>query len=182
MKHRTHIRNAGFTLLEMTVVILISLVVATVSLTLFNSQLATYRIIKTQNFLISEAPQISNTLNRIITRANFFRMYQSLSDAQAGTNAVITDGRVMALQFQDPTPDPINPSETSFGVIAFDADKKHLNYYHLSSMAELAVATPEWSISRQIEDAVFYVENGVLRTKLGGPNGEEIIYSATTQR
>lgn len=178
MKHRTHIRKAGFTLLEMTVVILISLVVATVSLILFNNQLASYRIIKTQNFLISEAPQISNTLNRIITRANFFRMYSSLSDAQAGTNAVITDGRVMALKFQDPA----SPSDSSFGVIAFNADEKHLDYYHLSSMAELAVATPEWSISRQIEDAVFYVENGVLRTKLGGPNGEEIIYSATTQR
>ena len=49
-------------------------------------------------------------------------------------------------------------------------------------MAELAVASPEWSISRQIEDAVFYVENGVLRTKLSGPNGEEITYSASTLR
>ena len=49
-------------------------------------------------------------------------------------------------------------------------------------MAELAVAAPAWSISNRIEDAVFYVENGVLRTKLTGPNGEEITYSTTTLR
>ena len=49
-------------------------------------------------------------------------------------------------------------------------------------MAELAVASPQWSISTQLSDAVLYVENGVMRIKLTGPNGEEIIYSTTTQR
>ena len=49
-------------------------------------------------------------------------------------------------------------------------------------MAELAVASSEWSISTQLTDVVFFVENGVLRTVLSGPNGEEVTYSATTQR
>ncbi|MGB2402175.1 MAG: PilW family protein [Akkermansiaceae bacterium] len=168
----------GLTLVEMTVIILVGLMVATISLTLFNSQLASYKILKTQNFLISEAPQINNSLNRIIPRANFFRMYSSLTDAQAGTNAVIAEGKVIALKFQDPT----NPADSSFGVIAFDADENDLNYYHLENMAELAVASSEWSLSTQLEDVVFAVENGVLRTTMSGPNGEEITYSATTQR
>jgi type II secretory pathway component PulJ len=168
----------GLTLVEMTVIILVGLMVATISLTLFNSQLASYQILKTQNFLISEAPQINNSLNRIIPRANFFRMYANLADAKAGTNATITDGKVIALKFQDPA----NPADSSFGVIAFDRDENDLDYYHLESMAELAVATSEWSISTQLQDVIFSVENGVLRTKLSGPNGEEIIYSTTTQR
>jgi prepilin-type N-terminal cleavage/methylation domain-containing protein len=175
---KTHKYRQGFTLVEMTVVIVVSLMVATITLTLFNSQVASFKILQTQDFLIREAPQINNTLNRIIPRANFFRMYPTLEDAKAGSNSVITDGRVMALKFQDPA----TPTDSSFGVIAYDADEKDLNYYHVSSMAELAVASPAWNISSQLEGAVFYVENGVLRTKLTGPNGEEIIYSSTTQR
>ena len=178
MNHQTHGQRSGFTLVEMTVTILVGLMVATITLILFNSQLASYKILQTQNFLISEAPQINNTLNRIIPRANFFRMYGSLTDAKESSNAVIADGKVIALKFQDPA----SPSDSSFGVIAYDDETKKLNYYHLASMAELAVAAPAWSISNRIEDTVFYVENGVLRTKLTGPNGEEITYSTTTLR
>ena len=184
MPRKTNSHKAGFTLVEMTVTILVGLMIATITLTLFNSQLASYKILQTQNFLISEAPQINNTLNRIIPRANFFRMYGSLTDAKESSNAVIADGKVIALKFQAITRDPNSPLDdySSFGVIAYDDETKKLNYYHLESMAELAVATPDWSISNRIEDAVFYVENGVLRTKLTGPNGEEITYSTTTLR
>ena len=69
MNYQTHRQRSGFTLVEMTVTILVGLMVATITLTLFNSQLASYKILQTQNFLISEAPQINNTLNRIIPRA-----------------------------------------------------------------------------------------------------------------
>lgn len=169
----------GFTLIEMTLVLTVGLMVAAISLTLFNSQLMSYKILGAQNFLISEAPQINNTLNRIIPRANFFRMYASLADARTGTGSVISGGKVLALKFQDVA----NPADSSFGVIAYDDEANDLNYYHVSSMAELAVVTsPSWSITTRLNDAVFYVENGVLRIKLSGPNGEEIIYSTTTQR
>ena len=168
----------SFTLVEMTIVISVGMMVAAISLTVFNSQLISYKILGAQNFIISEAPQINNTLNRIIPRANFFRMYESLTNAETGNNAVITGGKVLALKFQDVA----NASDSSFGVIAYNDTSKELNYYHVNSMAELAVASPSWRITRQLDDLVFYVENGVLRTKLTGPNGEEIIYSATTQR
>lgn len=170
--------HRGFTLIEMTVTITVGLMVAGMSLTLFNSQITSYRILNTQNFLVSEAPQINNTLNSIVSRANFFRMYASLGDATSGQNAVITGGKVLALKFEDPS----SAADSSFGVIAYDETANDLNYYHVSSMAELAIATPKWSITTQLSGAIFYVENGVLRIKLTGPNGEEIIYSATTQR
>lgn len=172
-----HKRQRGYTLIEMTMTITVALMVATISLTLFNSQLASYRILKVQNFLVDEAPQVNGTLNRIVSRANFFRMYESLSDATSGYNAVITGGKVLALKFQDPV-----DGTSSFGVIAFDSSDNRLEYYNVSSMAQLAVSDPSWTISSQVDDTVFYVENGVLRVKLTGPNGEEIIYSTTTQR
>lgn len=179
MKHHLTkpIKSSGFTLVEMTVVMLVGILIAIMSLTLFNYQLTTYKIINTQNFLIHEAPQVNNTLNRIVSRANFFRLYPTLNDAESGENATITNARVLALQFNGTNTDP-----NSFGVIAFDDASNKLNYYHLESMAQLSTATPAWSISSQIDDAVFYVENGVLRTKITGPNGAEIIHSTTTQR
>jgi prepilin-type N-terminal cleavage/methylation domain-containing protein len=173
-----HKPSSGFTLIEMTVTIVVGLMIATMSLTMFNQQLASFKILKAQNFLISEAPHVNNTLNRIVTRANFFRMYESLVDAESGQNAVIANGKVLALKFEDAG----DQSENSFGVIAFDSTENHLNYYHVSSMAELAIASPQWKISTQLSDAEFYVENGVLRIKLTGPHSEEIIYSTTTQR
>ncbi|MBT8037477.1 MAG: hypothetical protein KJO21_08025 [Verrucomicrobiae bacterium] len=171
-------RNLGFTLIELTMTISVGLMVAGMSLTLFNSQIASYKILKTQNFLVTEAPQINNTLNRIVSRANFFLMYTSLSDATSGYNSVITGGKVLALKFEDPS----DSANNSFGVIAYDSTDNDLNYYHISSMAELAIANPKWSITTQLNGADFYVENGVLRIKLTGPNSEEIIYSTTTQQ
>jgi len=168
----------GFTIIELTVILSVGMMIAIMSLTLFNQQLASYKILKAQNFLVNEAPQISSTLNRIISRANFFQMYTSLDNATTGANSVIADGKVLALKFEDPS----DSTNSSFGVIAYDSPTKTLGYYHVASMPGLAVATPEWKISGQVSDAVFYVENGVLRIKLTGPNGEEIIYSATTQR
>lgn len=168
----------GFTLIEMTVVITVGLMVAAMSLTMFNQQLASYKILKTQNFLVSEAPQINNTLNRIVSRADFFRMYTSIASARSGRNAVISGGRVLALKFVDSG----NNAQSSFGVIAFNRSAKRLDYYHVNSMAALNANSPQWSISTQVSNAVFYVQNGVLRIKLTGPNSEEIIYSTTTQR
>lgn len=178
------LRHTGFTLVEMTVVLLVGMLIAVMSLTLFNYQLTSYKIINAQNFLIHEAPQVKNSLNRIIPRANFFRLFPTLSDAEVGSNATISDATVLALQFKGAAQTP-----DSFGVIAFDDDESRLDYYHLTSLAELTNADDDdwrkansWSISRQVDDAVFYVENGVLRIKITGPNGAEIIYSTTTQR
>jgi prepilin-type N-terminal cleavage/methylation domain-containing protein len=167
----------GFTLIEMTVAIVVGLMVAGISLTLFNSQLASYRILKAQNFLISEAPQVNNTLNRIVSRANFFRMYAGMNDAISSENAVIENGKILALMFQG-----TDDNSQSFAVINFDEGDSRLDYYQVNSMAELAVASPSWNISNSIKDATFYVENGVLRIKLVGPNDEEIIYSSSTLR
>lgn len=171
-------KTRGFTLIEMTVVIVVGIMVATISLTMFNQQLASFRIMRTQNFLMSEAPQINNTLNRIVSRANFFRIYENLSDSETGQNAVIANGKVLALKFEDPG----DQTGSSFGVIAFDQSNKDLNYYHVTNMAAITSTPPQWKISSQLENAVFYVENGVMRIQLTGPNGEEIIYSTTTQR
>lgn len=168
---------SGFTLIEMTVTIIVGLLIATMSLTLFNHQLSVYRIINTQNFLIHEAPQVNNSLNRVVSRANFFRLYPTLQDAESATNPTLVNAQVMALQFNG-----VGQNPNTFGVIAFEPTNNTLNYYHLESLAQLSSATPAWRISNQVDDVVFFIDNGVLRTRITGTNGAEIIHSTTTQR
>ena len=63
-------QNSGFTLLELTVAMIVGLMIVTISLTLFTQQLSIYKILRTQNFMIHEAPQINSMLNSIVSRAN----------------------------------------------------------------------------------------------------------------
>ena len=38
---------------------------------------------------------------------------------------------------------------------------------------------PDWLISRQVDNAEFFIQNGVFRMQLTGPAGEMITYSGT---
>lgn len=178
----------AYTLVELTVAMLVGILVAVISLTLFNTQLTSFQIIRTQDFLIREAPQINNSLNQIIPRANFFRLYPTLQNAVAETNSTINNAPVMVLQFQNSTTNAAgnagDPNATvNFGVIAFNANTNSLDYYNPgNNLANLNLAAPDWTISSQAADVTFFVESGVLRTQITGPNGSQITHSTTTQR
>lgn len=176
----------AFTLVEMTLVAIVGILIAGMSMTLFNSQLTSFQIIKTQDFLIHEAPQINNTLNQIIPRANFFRLYPTIGDAQGDQNSTITDATVMVLQFQDPTVNTAAQNNTidavTYGIIAFDPATNNLEYYSRTTLQNLDLSVPSWTISTQTTGVTFFVQQGVLRTRVTGPNGGQITHSTTTIR
>ncbi|MGB0991975.1 MAG: type II secretion system protein [Akkermansiaceae bacterium] len=176
-KHDGVALRSGFTLIEMTVAISAGMILAVMALTMFNQQLASFKILKTQDFLVREAPQINNSLGQIVSKANTFQMFTTLAHAENGSNPVVTGGKVLALKFNE-----IDDSSSSYGVVAYDEANNRLEYYHVESLAQLTSSSPRWSISRQVHDAQFFVENGVLRMTLTGPNGGEITYSTTTLR
>ena len=76
-----------------------------------------------------------------------------------------------------------NPDGTrEFGLISFEtiSGDSQLGYYHLDPTVPFTTAgNPDWLISRQVEDADFFVENGIFRVRLTGPAGETITYSGT---
>ena len=176
----------AFTLVELTVVALVGTLIATMSLVLFNTQLASFRIIRTQDFLIHEAPQIHNTLNQIIPRANFFRLYATIEDAEMDTNPVTANASVMVLEFRNninSVGDNNNENEAlSYGIIAIDPNTNTLDYYNRDDLNNLDLSTPDWTISTQITGLTFFVTSGVLSTQITGPNGAQITHSTTTQR
>ena len=169
-------RRRGFTLPELATAIGLALAIAAIMMTLLQQQVTFHRIIKTQGFLVDDAPQINNTVTQILSRADAYRIHSNLSDAVAGTNAVTADGKVLVLGFLNPD------GSEDFGIISFESDNGEdaLAYYTMDPATPFTKAgNPDWLISRQVDNAEFFIQNGVFRMQLTGPAGEMITYSGT---
>ena len=166
----------GFTLPELALAIGLSLAFATIMMTLFQQQIAFHRIVKAQSFLVEDAPQVNNTITQILARADAYRIHENLSDAVAGANAVTENGKVLVLGFVNPD------GSKDFGIVSFETNggDDQLAYYTMDPAIPFTKAgNPDWLISRRVENADFYIENGVFRMELTGPAGERITYSGT---
>lgn len=182
MKYQSHtsLLRKGFTLLELTLVMVIGLMIASVTLVLFNQQMMMFSAMKTQDFMVNEAPQINSILNKIIPQADSFLIYSS-ADKVANSVPVQADGQVIVLRFDGANLSEKGESELhkTFGVIAFDGQNNgRLNYY--SGITDLALfdpSKPTWAISTRVTKANFFIEKGVLRVKIKGPHKGSITYS-----
>jgi len=177
-------RQSGYTLVELTVAVLIGMMIAIITLTLFNTQLASFGVLRTQDFMMREAPQVNSILNKLIPKADSLLVYNNASEVKTGT-PVKSGGKAVLLRFRGPG---INQSThqliTRYAVVAFEkpngADLGDLNVYsNLSNLSTSDFTSPSWKISTEVKDASFFIENGVLRIRLTGPNDGEIIYSAS---
>ena len=166
----------GFTLIEMSMAMTLSITIGAIMITLLQQQISFHRITRAQNFLVQEAPQISNIVTQILNRGDAYRIHVDLTDAISNAGAVESGGKVLVIGFNNPD----NTQE--FGMIAYELidDEPVLGYYNLSAAGNFAGAgNPDWIISRQVENVVFFVQNGFFRLQLTGPAGESITYSRT---
>lgn len=164
----------GFTLLELTLVMVSGIIAGSMMLSLFNQQITFLQMYRTQNFLIEEAPIISTYTSRIISRADRFRLHESLEDALAGRNA-LTEGPVAVLNFRQPD------GSMRASIFSFEdrGDGPQLYYFIVPEVGPLG--EPEWTVTNAAENVLFVIEDGVLRMTLTGPAGEEITYSGSMQ-
>lgn len=165
----------GFTLLEMTIVLMISLMAGSMVMALFNQQMTFLRMFRAQSFITEEAPVISVYLNRMVGKADRFRLHASVSDALAGDNPRTTSSPVCVLNFR--TPD----GDMRASILSFEdrGDGPALYYYIVPQSG--VMADPQIMISNQPENVEFFLEQGILRTRLTGPEGEQLTYSGTSQ-
>ena len=77
MKNLPHRIRRGFTLLELTVTIMVGMTVGATLLAMFNQQVAFLRIFRAQSFLNEEAPLISNHVSKLLLNAERFRLHAS---------------------------------------------------------------------------------------------------------
>lgn len=169
-------RPTGFTLIELTLATFIGLAVGAMTLAVVNQQFAFLRIYGAQSFLSEEAPIINSYISKLVSQASRYRLHNNLSQALAGTNMVMTNAPVILLNFQQPD------GTQRASILAYqDLGSGPALYYYVVP-ASGSVSTPQWIVTRRPTNIRFSIESGVLRVRLTGPAGEEIIYSGNMQR
>jgi len=161
----------GFTLLELSVVILMGMAISTMLMALFNQQLAFLQLFKTQSFLIDEAPLISLQVNRLVSKSERFRLHATVADALAGRNATLAASPVLVMNFRQP--------DGAMRATILSYEDHQLKYYIVPTNGVLGAG--QWTVTRKPRDVSFAVVDGVLRMTLTGPAFEEITYSGTVQ-
>jgi hypothetical protein len=164
------------TLIELSIAIMIAMTLAVASMAMLSQQLSFTRMVQNQTFLLEDCPSINNTLSRMLGRVDSYRIYPDVDGAKAGGAAVLTGGKALLLSYRDSlervnrvivAAEDIDPGQVRLGVYVFNGTSWG--------------TSPDWIISTEAADAEFFVENGVLRVRLTGPNDEEITYSGHTQ-
>lgn len=179
--HLSHLRR-GFTLIELSIAMMIGLATGSMVIALFNQQLAFLKLYKDQNFLTDEAPIISMYVSRLIGKADRFSLYDTIDDARLEQNSRMNDSsveplpKVVALVFRQV--DGTNRKT----IMAFEnRDGRSALYYYVVPPNGV-LGTPEWAISKAPQDVSFTMENGILRMTLTGGQNEQITYSGTMQQ
>ena len=170
-------KKKGFTLIELSMAMGLGITVAGIIMALMQHQIAFLRVARAQNFLVEEAPHINNAVTKLMGHADAYRIHTTFSTALTGTGAVTANGTLLVLGFKDPETNNLN-----FGILSFEntGTDTYLAYYNVEQFgAPPTEGSPDWIISHQVTDANFFVENGVFRMTLTGPNGENITYSGT---
>jgi len=176
MKRIGHSLRRGFTLIELSLVMMMGMLTSAMVLALFNQQLTFLSIYNAQNFLASEAPIISMYVSRLVGKADRFRLHDSVADALAGVRSRITPSPVLVLNFRQPD------GTMRASILSFEnRGAGNALYYYVVPVSGV-LGTPQWSISNKPTNAEFSLNQGVLCMTLTGPAGEQIIYSGTIQQ
>jgi hypothetical protein len=176
MKTVLHTARRGFTLIELTIAMVLGIAIGGMVISLFNQQLVFLNLYRSQSFLTEEAPLISMNVSRIVGKADRFRLHDSVNDALSGTNPRLADSPVVVLNFRQPD-GTMRASILSFE----DRGNGPALYYYVVPVSGV-LGEPQWFISNKPADVGFTIDQGVLRMTLTGPAGEQITYSGTMQQ
>lgn len=176
MRCHRRIARCGFTLIELTLAIMLGMAISGMSLALFNQQLAFLKIYKAQSFLTEEAPLVSLHVSKLVGKAERFRLHASVADALAGTNPQSAASPVLVLNFRQPD------GVVRAAILSFENRGSGLALYYYVVPLSGVLGSPQWYITKKPKNISFWVDQGILRMSLSGPNSELITYSgAMTQ-
>lgn len=165
----------GYTLVELSLAMSVGMMVAAVSLMLFNQQMSFIRIFRAQDFLVREAPIISNYVARVIGSAEGYQLFTDMNALRNGEGAVLEDAKVLVLRFTE------SDGKQMASIMSFEDPGDGAGLYYRLIPSSGVVGAPDWAITKEPSDIKFAVEQGILRMTLSGPNGEELVYSGTQQ-
>ncbi len=168
-------RGRGYTLLELTLAMGVGIIISALVMSLVNQQLAFLKIFRAQSFLVTEAPMLNNYLVKIIGNADSYRLYASVDDLVAGRAQVMDDAPVIMLRFKEPN------GTFRASVLSFEDPGTGSGLYYRMVNTSGVLGSPSWALSKSPTNVRFSIEQGILRVRVSGPNGEEVIYSGAMQ-
>ena len=176
MKITSKLLRRGMSLIEMTLAMSLGMTIAVMMLALVNQQVSFLQLFSAQSFLTDEAPMVGMYVGKMAGKADRFRLHASMADALSGSNAQLGESKFMVMNFRQPD----GTVRASILAVETQGDRDILNYYLVPTAGPLT--TPQWSITRKASEIRFFVEDGILRMRLRGPQREQIIYSGTMQQ
>lgn len=173
MKATRRKTRAGFTLIEMTLALALSVGIAAAVVALLQQQVSFTRVLSSFQFLRDEAPQVNTLLANLINKADSYRVYANRANAMASSGAVNANGRALRLRFRNPD------GTASNAIISFEtvSGKNQLNFYFRGPSDASWPSTPSWTITARPTLVDFSNNTGILLIAMTGPNGEEITFA-----
>jgi hypothetical protein len=167
-------RQGGFSLIELTLVIGVSVMLASAVVGMFNTNLQmTNQAVKYQ-FLAKDAPFIGLLLTKTIGNSEDYRIFANRNNAVAGTPAVLT-GPAVRLWMAQPN------GAFRQAILSFETIGGHPGiYFFLASDTTGAFpATPSWELAGgQLTNATFDASTGLLLATLNGSYGDQYTFAA----
>jgi hypothetical protein len=182
-------RQSGFTLIELTLVLGVSVMVAGALIGMFKAHVQMLTQAAKYNFLAQDAPFIGLLLTRTIGNAEDYRIYASGSAARSGTATPVLTGPAVRLWMRQANSSQNNAGTTSTfrqAVVSFEPIGGHQGIYFFLTDLSTGVfsATPNWELAGgALTNATFTVDQtltptGVLLTTLTGSYFYKYIFAA----
>jgi prepilin-type N-terminal cleavage/methylation domain-containing protein len=175
MKRR---RQSGFTLIELTLVMGVSVMVAGALVGLFQAHIQMLNQALKNNFMALDAPVIGLLLTRTIGNAEDYRIYASGTVARANGTPVLA-GSAVRLWMRQPN------NNFRQAVVSYETINGHPGiYFFLTDLSSGAFsATPNWKLAGgQLTAATFNAADprapGILLATLTGTYGDQYIFAA----
>jgi hypothetical protein len=166
--------RGGFSLIELTLVVSFSVMIASAVVGMFNANLQMMNQAIQYQFLAKDAPFIGLLLTRTIGNAEDYRIFANRSNAATGTSAVLT-GPAVRLWMAQPK------GNFRQAIVSFETIGGHRGIYFFLADDTTGTfpAAPSWELAGgQLTNATFDTSTGLLLATLNGSYGDQYTFAA----
>jgi hypothetical protein len=167
-------QQSGFTLIELTLVLGVSIMIASALVGMFNAHLQIMNQAAQYRFLAKGAPFIGLLLTKTIGNAEDYRIYTSRTGAMSANGTAVLTGNAVRLWMRQPN------STFRQAILSFESIGNHPGiYFFLADDTGTFPAAPSWQLAGgQLTGATFDASTGVLRVTLNGSYGDQYTFAA----
>jgi hypothetical protein len=179
-------RQSGFSLIELTLVVGLSVVIGSGVVAMFNTNLQLMNQAVQYQFLAKDAPFIGLLLTKTIGNAEDYRIFATRNDAVAGSPAVLTGPAVRLWMHQPRGPTVNQPNETyRQAIVSFETigGRRGIYFFLADDVTGTFPGTPSWELAGgQLTNATFDLASanfpGILVATLNGSYGDQYTFAA----